>query len=165
MASWQRRLGPGLAGSHQLLFLALDALESFEVVGGSGGCRLDLGGHVGELDRQGGPHGLAGQLVFASGGEETLSNEVVVRRGVLLEDREHAVVVGEHQPIGRNETRRAAVELHRCLEQPTTLRLPEIAGGKLQTQSLEMGGIELQHLGRRPFAGLGTDRLRHGEAG
>ena len=148
-------LVPLALGDH-LLLLVLDRLEAREVVGAGRHGALDLAGDVGQAVGEGGADAGPGQLLGGRAGEEAVGDQVAVGGRVLLQDRERAVMVGDHQPPVGDEPRRAAVDLHRRVEQPRSLLRPQRPGGDLQAQLAQPLRIVLQHL-------LGGPLSFHGE--
>jgi hypothetical protein len=109
-------------------------------------------GDVGEAARHRDARGRAFQLLVARGREEAVRDDVVLRRGVLLQDREEAVMVRDEQPVGGDEAARAAADVDGRGEQAgAALRIPQPRRRELQSLFLQPGRVELQHLLRRPL--------------
>jgi hypothetical protein len=117
---------------------------------------------------------LARQLVRRAAGEEAVGDDVVRRRRVLLQDAESAMVVGDHQPRGRDEAARAAAaDLDGGVQEPGPLTAPQLLRRDLQTELPEPLGIVLEDLLRRPLSfhgkglpgGKGTEQSENGTDG
>src|SRR5690606_20546980 len=105
-----------LALGHQRLLGSVDRV----VVGAPGPATRVRQYPVGDLVEAGGDQypevRVGGQLVAAVGGDEAVGDQVTLRAGVVLDDPERDVVVGQHQPLVRNECAGAAADLHHGVE-------------------------------------------------
>ena len=112
------RAGLLLARGDQRLLLRLDRPEAREVVGAPGGTAASTSlvtsrKRARDLDAEG-PRLL---LVGAGAREVAVLRQVRLRRRVLLQDADRAVVVRDQQALGRDEAARAAGQLHGVGEQ------------------------------------------------
>ena len=137
-----------LAVAHELLAAALDPRIPLEVRQLFPRAPKNLIGDV--LDRRRHPDarvGRGGDLLTRGSGEESALDEVLLRRRVVLQIAVDAVMVGDDQPLRRDERRAAAAERDD--------RPHRIAG-----QVGEPGGVELQPHFRELRREL-RDLLRH----
>ena len=137
--------------------LVLDRLPTGSRIGTGGvGSILDQGGDILIAPHE--THRVAGcgNLLREVLGEEAVLEVVVLDTTDCVDRTESAVVVGDDQPLLRDEARAAPVDLHRGRKQ-AGFAVPDLLGGKLETTFGESSEIEVLQLFRQPLTFVRLD--------
>ncbi len=102
---------------------------------------------------------LAGKLLFARHGPETVGQVVVLHRAVLLYGAIAAVVVGQYQPFGRDDFAGAtAAEVHYGILQGNAVGVVYLVGRDEQAQFRHGDLVLLLQVGEHPHTLIGVCR-------